>query len=707
MIYRGSVTTQRAHSPPCGVACARGRIAQGLEPGHARTVFSPGSSIPEDTCAVPLGPRYARSVCGIVGKIAGDAAVDGALIDRMCSVIEHRGPDSRGLFLDRNVGLGVQRLAVIDLQTGDQPIFNEDRSIVVVLNGEIYNYRELRSSLLDAGHRFASHSDTEVIVHLYEDEGDDCVQRLRGMFAFALWDLRRQRLLLARDRIGKKPLYFSYNGADLWFASEPKAILQDSAVPRDVNYAAIDAFLKYEHVPNGESAFAALSRLPPAHTLTFDGTRLEQKRYWKLSYADHPHLSDDESCELIRRHLLDATRIRLRSDVPVGAFLSGGVDSSAVVAAMAQQTAGRVKTFTIGFDDAHVDERRNARDVAQLFDTDHHELVVEPSLIDVLPRIAWYYGEPFADQSAIPSFYLSELTRRHVTVALNGDGGDESFGGYRRYVGNDVARRLQIIPSAVTRAAEGVLTRIGTGSVQNTKRARLLRLSQAIRLDPAARYDMWIACFNSNERSALYTGDFAEYATQNGAGGVIQSAYASSDAPTLIERLLDVDAQTHLPDQLLVKMDIASMAHSLEVRSPLLDHVFMEMAARLPLSAKVSRGTSKRLLKAAVRPWIPGNVLDQPKRGFSMPVASWLRNELRQLPAAVLLDSRARERGMFEKREIERLIATHQSGTADHSNKLWALIQLELWFRTYVDATPRGPITLDLTRRMSIGSGTP
>jgi asparagine synthase (glutamine-hydrolysing) len=370
---------------------------------------------------------------------------------------------------------------------------------------------------------------------------------------------------------------------------------------------------------------------------------------------------------------------------------------------MAQQTAGRVKTFTIGFDDAHADERRNALEVAQLFDTEHHELVVEPSVIDVLPRLAWHYGEPFADPSAIPSFYLSEMTRRHVTVALNGDGGDESFAGYRRYVGNDVARRLKRVPRPLARAAEEMLTRVGTGSMQHSRRARVLRLSRAVQLEPAARYDMWIACFNPSERATLYTADFARYATTN---GVIQRAYDSSDAPTLIERLLDVDAQTHLPGQLLVKMDIASMAHSLEVRSPLLDHQFMQMAARLPLSAKVSGGTSKRLLKAAIRPWIPGDVLDRPKRGFAMPVASWLRNELRRLPAAVLLDSQSRARGLFERKAIERLITTHQNGTADNSNKLWALIQLELWFRTYVDPRPRGPITLSVTDLMSVGSAT-
>jgi asparagine synthase (glutamine-hydrolysing) len=644
-------------------------------------------------------------MCGIAGKISINGSVSKPLIERMCASIDHRGPDSRGIFVDRNIGLGVQRLAIIDLDTGDQPIFNEDRSLVVVLNGEIYNYRELRSSLIDRGHSFGTHADTEVIVHLYEEQGDDCVRMLRGMFAFAVWDIKRHRLLLARDRIGKKPLYFSFDGATLWFASEAKAILADSAVPRDINYKAVDEFLHFQYVPDAHSAFAALSRLPPAHTLVFADGRLEQRRYWKLSYADQLDCSEEDSCELIRRSLLDATRLRLRSDVPLGAFLSGGVDSSAVVAAMAQQTAGRVKTFTIGFANDDVDERAYAREVAQLFDTDHHELVVEPNVMDVLPRLAWHYGEPFADQSAIPSFYLSEMTRRDVTVALNGDGGDENFAGYRRYVGNDVARRLGIVPAFAARAAERAVSRLGTGSAPDTKRARLLRLSRALQVDAPGRYGNWVACFNDRERLALYRPEFARHVAASRPEAVIRDAYDSSDAPTLIERLLDVDIQTYLPNQLVVKMDIASMAHSLEVRSPFLDHAFMEMAATLPLSAKVSGRTGKRLLRESVRAWIPDHVLDRRKQGFTMPISSWFRNELRDLPRAILLDPRARERGLFEPRAVERLIAEHHRGTRDNSNKLWALIQLELWFQTYIDVHSAEPVTLDVSDRFALGSG--
>jgi asparagine synthase (glutamine-hydrolysing) len=636
-------------------------------------------------------------MCGIAGKISFKEPVDPRLVAQMCETIAHRGPDSYGAYIEGGVGLGVQRLAIIDLETGDQPIFNEDRSVVVVLNGEIYNFQELRTQLSDSGHTFSTRSDTEVIVHLYEEYGDDCVDHLRGMFAFALWDSRRRRLLLARDRIGKKPLYYAFNDDSLWFGSEAKAILRDPAVPRDVDYQAIDAFLQYQHVPTSYSAFAALSKLEPGHILLFENGEIQTRRYWKLSYAkrESQSASDEEMRESIRSHLLEATRLRLRSDVPLGAFLSGGVDSSAVVAAMAQQVSGRVKTFTIGFPIARVDERSYARQVAEVFDTDHHEFVVEPDIVEVLPLLAWHYSEPFADQSAVPSFYLSELTRRHVTVALNGDGGDESFGGYRRYFGNDLARRLERFPKFTSSALARALSKIGTGSQEDSLRARLLRLSRALQLDPPCRYAMWVACFDRSEREQIYTPDLLERVDATKADAVVREPFEASDAPTLIERLLDVDTQTFLADQLIVKMDIASMAHSLEVRSPMLDHSFMEMAAKLPVSAKVSGGTSKRLLKDAVRPWIPDRVLDRPKQGFSMPIADWLRQELRALPAAILLSSTARGRGLFRPAEIERLIIDHQTGARDNANKLWALLQLELWFQTYVDSAPVGPVSLD------------
>src|SRR4051812_34755408 len=467
------------------------------------------------TTPAARAPRLGSGpMCGIAGKLHLREAVDPALLDRMCGLLEHRGPDSRGTFTDEGARLGVQRRRVIDLEHGAQPIYNEDRSVVVVLNGEIYNYRELRRDLAGRGHRLATSSDTEVIVHLYEEHGDDCVHHLRGMFAFALWDRRRGRLLAARDRIGKKPLFYAQRGDGFWFASEPRAILEDPEVPRDIDPAAIDGFLQYAYVHPPRSAFAALRKLPPAHVLTWEDGRVTTSRYWKLSYE--PALagaSDAELHELIRERVLEATRLRIRSDVPVGALLSGGVDSSSVVAAMARVSGERVRTFSIGFDHPDWDETRHAREVARLYDTEHHELRLDASALDALPRIVWHYGEPFADSSAIACFHLAELARRHVTVALAGDGGDEDFAGYDRHV------KL----------------------AANAHRAVLPYYSHLLSWD----------YFEEPDRADLYEAGFMEEALGGRIDQVIGRPHAESDAPDLLGRILDVDIQTYLPSDLL------------------------------------------------------------------------------------------------------------------------------------------------------------
>jgi len=526
-------------------------------------------------------------MCGIAGKLSMRGSVDRGLLVRMCEVVEHRGPDSRGLFLDEGIGLGVQRLRVIDLETGDQPIYNEDRSIVVVHNGEIYNYAELRDELRGRGHTFSTSGDTEVIVHLYEDHGADCVHYLRGMFAFALWDGMRRRLLLARDRVGKKPLFYAERDGELWFASEAKSILQDPKVERRPNLDAIDAYLHFQYVPHPLSAFEGVSKLPPAHTLVWHDGESSLNRYWRLSYRTGDVPDERVAEELIRDQLLEATRLRLRSDVPLGAFLSGGVDSSAVVAAMSRQGGGRVQTFSIGFDVAEYDETPYAREVARLYETDHHQLRVRPSALEVLPRLVWHYGEPFADHSAIPSFYLADLTRRHVTVALNGDGGDESFGGYTRYSGTTIAGRVAQLPRPARAALVRAATTIGPGERENSFRSRLNRVARRSDMQSHERYATWIACFDEAERDGLYTSEFHALLPERTARSVIRDAYLHSDGDAEIDRLLDVDVQTYLPGDLLVKMDIASMAHSLEVRSPFLDQKLMELAASFPGSGKV------------------------------------------------------------------------------------------------------------------------
>jgi asparagine synthase (glutamine-hydrolysing) len=589
-------------------------------------------------------------MCGIVGKVSPGEPVDPQLLERMCAAVAHRGPDSRGTFLDGGVALGVQRLRVIDLDTGDQPIFNEDGTVAVVLNGEIYNYEQLRRGLLARGHRLATRSDTEVIAHLYEELGPRCVERLRGMFAFALWDARRRRLVLARDRVGKKPLLYARKGDTLWFASEPAGILADAEVGRDVDWAAIDRYLSYGYVPHPATGFAALRKLPPAHVAVWEDGSLRTERYWSLSFRDGPEASAAERAERVRAALLEATRLRLRSDVRVGALLSGGIDSSAVVAAMARESTGTVRTFSIGFADPEYDESPHARAVAEHCDTEHHELEVGPAdAEELLPAIVAHHGEPFADLSSVPSFRLAALAREHVTVVLNGDGGDESFAGYPRYA------------------------RIGA--------RRLLGSSAAA----ARAYAPHLVLATEEERAGLQTPWLRAATAGSDRLDVIRSPLAGSDARPGVERWLDVDIQTYLPGDLMAKQDTAAMAHGLEARSPFLDHVFLETAAALPAEAKLAGQTTKAVLREAVRPWLPDEVLTRPKMGFLPPLSGWLRGPLAHLPGDVLLDPASVARGLFRPARVRRLISEHCLGAADHGAVLWSLIILELWQRALVD----------------------
>jgi asparagine synthase (glutamine-hydrolysing) len=590
-------------------------------------------------------------MCGIAGTVSRHGPVDGGLVERMCATMEHRGPDSRGVFVEDGVALGVQRLAVIDLEGGHQPIVSEDGAVAVVVNGEIYNHIGLRNELVAAGHSFATGSDSEVIAHLYEEIGEGCVERLHGMFAFALWDRRARRLLLARDRVGKKPLFYAVRDGRLWFGSEPRAILASGEVSREVDHQALDLFLHYQCVPTPSCAFAALRKLPPAHTLIWQDGTVTTRRYWKLSYRErYTQAGEAEVCELIRDRVLEATRLRLHSDVPIGALLSGGVDSSAVVAAMARLSAEPVKTFSIGFDVDAFDETANAREVARHYETDHHELVLHSGAVEALPRLVWHYGEPFADSSALATFFLAEMARHHVTVALNGDGGDESFAGYERY-----------------------LRYASNGGPQGLSPYE----------DYAARRAS--AYFDDRARVELYEPDFLDSLGSRPWLSVLEAPYLASDGHDVVERLLDVDVQTYLPDDLLVKMDIAAMAHSLETRSPLLDPGVMELAAGLPTAMKISGGTTKRILKRAMQDWLPRSIIERPKMGFRVPVGNWLRNGLRQLPGDVLLDPRTLERGLFREERVRAIVGEHLDGTRDHAHRIWTLLVLELWFRTYVD----------------------
>jgi asparagine synthase (glutamine-hydrolysing) len=634
-------------------------------------------------------------MCGIAGQVrSDDRPVRRALIDAMCAAIRHRGPDSQGIYLDDGVGLGVQRLRIIDLVTGDQPIFNEDKSIAVVLNGEIYNYRELRTALEKAGHRFATRSDTEVIVHLYEERGLDFVESLHGMFALALWDARRRRLVLARDRVGKKPLFYADRDGTLTFASELHALLEDPSVPRALDFEALDAYLALGWVPGPRSAFAAVRKLPPAHILVWGDGRVRVQRYWELRYGPKRRGGPDVEQEL-RERIRAAVRRRLIADVPLGAFLSGGIDSSAVVAAMAEASSRPVKTFSIGFTTDHYNELPKARLVAKAFGTDHHELVITPDATALLPKLVRQYGEPFADPSALASFYVAEMARRDVTVVLNGDGGDESFGGYTRYVANSLLRTVDVAPARV-RTAIGALGRhLPATSRVDSWTARARRFSAALALDPSTRYGAYVADISgfsglgTASPADIYTDEFREHLGESIARRVVGRVWMDAPNGFLVDRMLRTDVLTYLPDDLLVKMDIATMAYSLEARSPLLDHELMEFAAQLPADFKVKRGQKKVGFRRALRGWIPDAVLDAPKRGFNLPLEHWFRGELHGYAREVLLDPRTTERNYFRRAAVERLLDEHRGSVRDHSGKLWNLLVFELWHRQAVDGDPR------------------
>jgi asparagine synthase (glutamine-hydrolysing) len=629
-------------------------------------------------------------MCGIVGKLVNPArgAVDRELVERMCAGLEHRGPDARGVFIDGSVGLGIQRLRVVDLVTGDQPSYNEDRSVVVVLNGEIYNFRELRRDLGARGHRFASHGDTEVIAHLYEEHGTDCVTHLHGMFAFALWDRRRRQLLVARDRVGKKPIYYSEREGQFTFASELRALLEDPTIPREVDPGALDRFLTYGYVPAPDSILAGVRKLMPAHTLVWRDGETTVNRYWRLDFSRKLSVTDPrELHEPIRDAIRTATRRRMIADVGIGAFLSGGIDSSAVVAAMSEVSSAPVRTFSIGFDHDDFDELPHARRIARLFGTEHEEFVVSSDSIEMVPRIVRQYGEPFADPSAIPCFQLAELTRRHVTVALNGDGGDEAFGGYTRYVANHLAGRLDRLPNAVRRAAAAAGRHLGGGNLSSpaNKAGRLLR---GLTTDPADRYGSYVAWFDRARRAALYSDSFSASCGLGTADDMVAAAWAQTTGSDVIDKMLEVDTATYLPGDLITKIDIATMAYALEARSPLLDHELLEFAASIPAGFKVRGGQKKWILREALRGWLPDEILDRPKQGFSVPVSAWFRHELGDLPQSVLLDRRSVDRGYFQRGEVEAMLARHRAGTADEGKRLWSLFVLELWHREFIDHEP-------------------
>jgi asparagine synthase (glutamine-hydrolysing) len=630
-------------------------------------------------------------MCGIVGQARSDGtAVDGGLIEAMCAGLEHRGPDSRGVHLDGPVGLGIQRLRVIDLATGDQPVYNEDRSVAVVLNGEIYNYRELRERLRANGHRFATDGDTEVIAHLYEEEGPDFVRSLAGMFGLALWDARRQELFVARDRIGKKPLFYAERAGAISFASELWALLADGDISRDIDPVALDRFFTYTYVPSPFSAFRAVRKLPPGSLLRWHAGKTRIERYWKADFGPKLDVgSDAEAGELVRDAVREAVRRRMVADVPLGAFLSGGVDSTAVLAAMAELSTDPVKTFSIGFESSGFDELPYAREIAERFGADHHELIVRPDAVELLPKLARHYGEPFADHSAIPSFYLAEMTRRHVTVALTGDGGDEVFGGYERYAHGAMIERLDSVPAGLRAGVAALAARVRPDGDLNSVRNRLRRAAALLPLSPQDRYVRAMSRFGLDLRDSVYTPEFRD-SLEGSAAETIADPWLASTARNPIDRMLDVDQQTYLSGDLLVKMDIATMAYGLEARSPLLDQELIALGASLPARFKV-RGREKKIaLRAALRGVVPDRHIDRAKQGFQVPMAEWFRTDLRELARDTLLGEAARSCGYLRQDVVAGLLQRHLAREEDNSSLLWNVLSFELWHQQVVEGRASG-----------------
>jgi asparagine synthase (glutamine-hydrolysing) len=599
----------------------------------------------------------------------------------MCRVIRHRGPDDQGMLLTTGVALGMRRLSIIDLVTGDQPISGEDGSVTVVFNGEIYNFLELKPQLEAKGHLFTTNSDTEAIVHAYEEFGPECLEYLRGMFAFAIWDERQRKLMLARDRVGKKPLYYTLTRRGiLVFGSELKSLLQHPEVEVEVDPVALNAYFTLGYVPDPLSIFRNTHKLPPGHYLEFSNGKLDVKQYWDFNFQPSAARSEEDYVDELRALLDESVRLRLISDVPLGAFLSGGMDSSTVVAFMAQHMSKPVKTFSIGFHEDSYNELKYARVTAAKFGTDHHEFFVTPDICDVVDDLAWHMDEPFADQATIPNYIVAKLARGYVTVVLSGDGGDELFAGYTRYVVDQKRGVFDKLPRALR---DGLMKSVSQRLPHSMWGRNYLH---NVSLDPISRYVDSVSVFTSLNRRSLYTSDFLNTC---GSGDYVACLFAElvskvkTDEP--LDRLLYLDSKTYLPGAILTKVDRTSMAVSLEARAPLLDHKLIDFVTKIPASLKLNRSETKHILKRAVADLVPHEILNRPKQGFGVPLQEWINQQLRTRIRETLTEKRTRERGYINPEYVDVLLSEHERGRRDHSVGLWALLMFELWSRQFMD----------------------
>ena len=634
-------------------------------------------------------------MCGITGWANLDCHTpppEGAdeLLHAMCERMVHRGPDSEGLFATTGVALGMRRLAIIDLVTGEQPVLNEDGSVVVVLNGEIYNYRELRADLEKRGHEFRSASDTEVLPHLYEEYGDGMIPKLNGMFAFALWDSRQRRLLVARDRFGEKPLYWGVFDDTLIFASEPKVLLAHPSVKPALNLQALRHYLSFDYVPAPLSIYEGINKLPAAHKLTLERGRVEVERYWQLSYKTaEPIPSEADAAQHLRELLGDAVRMRLVSDVPLGVLLSGGVDSSSIAALAVASSLEAVKTFSISFAEASFDESAYARGVAKFLGTDHHEERLSANLAaNLVSEIGAWMDEPFSDPSLVPTYLLSRFTRKHVTVALGGDGGDELFAGYPMYAGLRWAEFYKRVPQGIRSAIIEPLVRLLPVKTKNLSfDYKALRFITGAKYDAVARHHVWFGSFTPEEQLELLTRDALD-ASDGDIYAHAREIADECDNEDLVMRMQSIDTRLYLAEDILTKVDRASMAVSLEVRAPFLDPRVAEFAASLPSNYKLRGQKTKYILKKAVKEILPPFVTRRGKKGFGVPVAEWLKEKLRPLARDLLSPARVRRAGVFNPEYVARLQDEHERGIANHRKLLWTLLMFELWHESFVE-TPR------------------
>lgn len=624
-------------------------------------------------------------MCGICGvfEFEHGREIPRALVHKMAETLKHRGPDDEGTYTGPGVGFGFRRLSIIDVDGGHQPIPNEDGQIWVMLNGEIYNYPELRHDLIARGHRFSTHSDAETIVHLYEECGEECFAQLRGMFAIALWDSRSRKLLLARDRVGKKPLFYAADDKRILFGSELKALLASDSLPRDIDIHALSDYFSFGYIPAPKTIYRAVQKLLPGHFLVASPAGIQVKVYWDLSFGNIESRSEEEWCELLRHQLCEATRIRLMSEVPLGAFLSGGIDSSSVVATMARITSRPIVTCSIGFEEEPYNEAAHAQRVAEQFGTDHHEHIVQPNALEVLDKLVWHYDEPFADSSAIPTYYVSQEARRHVTVALGGDGGDENFAGYPRYFADGRENRLRkFLPASLRRSIFGPLGRIYPPLGWAPRFLRGKVTFQNLAGSPLEGYFNSISLFRHDEKSSLLTPDALTSLRDYDSIDVLRQHYDRAGTDDQLSRIQYVDIKTYLADDILAKVDRASMAVSLEVRAPLLDHKLMEMVARIPSSLKLAGGEGKYILKKAMAPVLTPEILDRPKQGFAVPLERWLRHDLRDLAHASLFSTND---GILNPSFLTEIWEEHQKGQRDRSAHLWAVLMFRKWQAAFCD----------------------